>query len=72
MPLAVDSLTENSTAKEIREAIWKSTTQMTDEYFLNGSIGELILSDSEQAYSYARYEALKVARQKTGKVLPDK
>lgn len=70
MPLVVEGLTENSTIKEIREAIWKSTDTLVGEYQLDGKIGDVIPNNSLAAWSYARYEAYRIAREKTGKALP--
>ena len=70
MPLAVEGLTENSGIKEILEAIWKSTETMANEYRLDGKIGDVIPNNSQAAWSYASYEAYRIARQKTGKALP--
>lgn len=72
MALPVEGLTENSTSKEIMEAIWDSITQMTDEYRLDGSIDGEIFNDSGQAYAYARVKVYRIARDKTGRMLPDK
>lgn len=72
MALPAEGLTENSTSKEIMEAIWDSITQMTDEYRLDGSIDGEIFNDSEQAYAYARVKVYRIARDKTGRKLPDR
>ena len=67
----LESLTEKSDIRTILDSIWKATETMINEYQRDGRIGEVIPNNSTAAWEYARHEALRIAREKTGRELPE-
>lgn len=69
--VALEQLTEKSNIRTILDSIWKATDKMMDEYKLDGRIGGNFFNNWEQAWNFARQETMKMAREKTGRKLPE-
>ncbi len=75
MAFPVDKLTDKSNIKQVRDAIQKSTEMMMDEYAMDGKITtELDANVFQlwgQAWTFARKTSYELAREATGRKLPE-
>lgn len=67
----VEALTETDGILTVKSAIWSSTSDMIDQYDSDGKIDGEFFHNRNEAWEYARHQSYKIARQKTGRKLPE-
>ena len=71
MPLLVEQLSPEHNIQVVIDAIGISTSERIGLYESDGVIDGYIPQSKDKAWQYARHESVRIAREKTGRKLPE-